>query len=76
MAKVTQRDRVLDYLNRVGFITTWDAYKELGISQLGTRIFELKDKGYRFKKERVYTKNRFGDSTHYDKYYLVEELDG
>lgn len=76
MAKITQKERVLDYLKRVGFITTWDAYKELGISQLGTRIFELKDKGYQFKKERVYTKNRFGDPTHYDKYYLVEELNG
>lgn len=73
MARVTQRDRVLDYIRKVGFITTWDAYKELGVSQLGTRIFELKARGYHFKKERINTKNRFGVPTHYDKYYLVEE---
>lgn len=73
MARVTQRDRVLDYIRKVGFITTWDAYKELGVSQLGTRIFELKARGYHFKKERINTKNRFGGPTHYDKYYLVEE---
>ena len=73
MAKVTQRDRILDYIRREGFITSWDAYKELGVSQLGTRIFELKERGYKFKKERVNTKNRFGDPSHYDKYYLVEE---
>ncbi len=72
----TQRDRILEYISRVGFITTWDAYKELGISQLGTRIFELKAHGYKFRKERVNTKNRFGDPSHYDKYYLVEETDG
>jgi len=71
--RLTQRDRVLDYIRKVGFITTWDAYKELGVSQLGTRIFELKARGYHFKKERINTKNRFGGPTHYDKYYLVEE---
>lgn len=73
MARITQKDMVLDYIEKVGFITSWDAYKELGISQLGTRIYELKDIGHHFRKERVYTKNRFGKPTHYDKYYLVTE---
>ena len=69
--KVTQRDRVLQYIKDFGSITSWEAYSERGITQLGARIFELKDRGYNFEKERVNTKNRYGDQTHFDRYKLV-----
>jgi hypothetical protein len=69
--RVTQRDRVLQYIKDFGSITSWEAYSELGITQLGARIFELKDRGYNFEKERVNTKNRYGDQTHFDRYKLV-----
>ena len=69
--RVTQRDRVLQYIKDFGSITSWEAYSELGITQLGARIFELKDRGYNFEKERVNTKNRYGDQTHFDRYRLV-----
>jgi hypothetical protein len=70
--KVTQRDMVLNYIRQFGSISSWEAYKDLGITQLATRIFELKARGYEFNKERVNTKNRFGKASHYDKYTLVE----
>ena len=69
--RVTQRDRVLQYIKDFGSITSWEAYSELGITQMGARIFELKDRGYNFEKERVNTKNRYGDQTHFDRYKLV-----
>ena len=71
MAKVTQRDMIIKYIKDFGSISSWDAYKDLGITQLGTRIFELKQKGYIFSKERIKTKNRYGDDSHYDKYRLI-----
>lgn len=71
--KITQRDRVIQYINDFGSISSWDAYKDLGITQLATRIFELKRLGYRFKTERIATKNRYGDSSHYLKYTLIED---
>lgn len=73
--KTTQRDMVLKYIRDFGCITTWEAYSELGISQLGARIFELKERGYEFEKERIYTKNRYNKKTHYDVYRLVKECD-
>ena len=73
MARVTQRDMVLQYIHDFGFITSWQAYQDLGISQLATRIFELKERGYVFTKKRVSTKNRYGKPTHYDEYRLAEE---
>lgn len=72
MEKPTQRDRVLQYIRDFGSITTMQAYADLGVTQLGTRIFELKERGYRFCKTRINAKNRYGDKTHYDKYSLAE----
>lgn len=69
--KLTQRDKVLSYIRDFGCITTWEAYSELGISQLGARIFELKQRGYEITTKRIYTQNRYGEKTHYDEYRLV-----
>ena len=70
--KLTQRDKVLSYIRQFGSITSWQAYADLGVSQLVTRIFELKELGYEFTKERVNATNRYGEKTHYDEYRLVE----
>ncbi len=69
--KPTQRDRVLQYIRDFGSINSYQAYADLGITQLATRIYELKKRGYEFDKERVKTRNRYGDKTHYDKYRLI-----
>jgi len=72
MKRMTQKDRILKWLEDYGSITSWDAYKELGITQLGARIFELKRMDYKFAKETVCAKNRYGDPTHYDIYRLED----
>ena len=74
--KPTQRDRVLQYIRDFGSISSWQAYSDLGISQLGARIFELKERGYVFAKTRIQTKNRYGEKTHYDEYRLMEGTNG
>lgn len=71
--KPTQKDLVLMYIRERGWISSWDAYRDLGITQLATRISELKSSGYKFRKERIKTTTRFGVKTHFDKYYLVED---
>lgn len=70
--KATQRDRVLQYIREHGFITSYKAYKDIGCTQLATRISELKARGFSFRKERVKTVNMYGDPTHFDKYMLVK----
>lgn len=69
--QLTQRDRVLQYIKDFGCITSWEAYTELGITQLATRVYELKKLGYKFENTRVHTTNRYGNYTHYDEYRLV-----
>ena len=68
--KPTQCQKILDYIHRYGSITSWQAYADLGITQLAARIFNLKERGYEFETERVNTKNRMGEATHYDIYRL------
>ena len=68
--KPTQRDKVLAYIKQFGSITSWQAYSDLGVTQLGARIYELKEQGYIFSKTRINTINRLGEKTHYDEYRL------
>ena len=70
--RTTQKDLILKYIKDFGSISSWDAYADLGITQLGARIFELKEKGYVFKKERVKRLNRYGREIAFDKYSLAE----
>ena len=72
--KLNQRELVLKYIADFGYITSFQAYADLGITQLGARIKELKDKGYQFKTENVKTKNRYGKPSHYYKYYLIGKV--
>lgn len=69
MAK-NQREMVLEYIKQYGSITTWDAYKDLGIACLPKRISELKDDGYLFKVKTETSKNRYGKPVSYCRYSL------
>lgn len=71
--KITQCDRILKYIHDFGFITSWQAYQDLGITQLGARLRNLEDNGYSFSTKTVQTKNRYGDNTHYTEYRLAGE---
>lgn len=73
--RITQRDRVLQYIRDFGSISSWQAYQDLGVTQLATRIYELKQQGYIFTKKRIQTTTRYGVPTHYDEYKLVEETE-
>lgn len=70
--KIPQKQRVIDYINKFGSISSWEAYADLGITQLGARIDQLKKEGYNFKTEWESSKNRFGEKTDYKRYYLVD----
>lgn len=70
--KITQKDRIINYIREFGSITSSDAYKDLGITQLGARVDGLKKEGYSFKTEWESGKNRYGDKIDYKRYYLVD----
>ena len=71
--KLNQRELVLKYIADFGYITSFQAYQDLGITQLGARIKELKDKGYEFKTVPQKAKNRYGKPIHFVRYYLIKK---
>jgi hypothetical protein len=68
-----QRDRVKKYMEDFGEISSFEAYKELGITQLGARIWELKNKdGIEIGERWEADKNRYGEPISYKVYNIKE----
>lgn len=72
---MNQRGRVIKYIKLFGSITPMEAFRDLGITKLATRISELRKDGMEFKKEYIKTKNRFGETVYYMKYSFPEKGD-
>lgn len=69
--KMSQKDRIINYIREFGSISSWEAYADLGITQLGARIDQLKKDGYEFKTKWESNTNRYGEKTDYKRYYLA-----
>ena len=65
---MTQHDRIRKYIDDFGSITPMQAFYDLSITKLSTRICEMEKKGYVVKRERVDDTNRYGEPTHYFRY--------
>lgn len=71
MGKRTQADRVLDYIKKYGSITPLEAFRDLGVTRLSARIYELKHhRGLEFETKDATSKNRYGEICTYAKYTL------
>jgi hypothetical protein len=73
MGKITQKERIIKYIKDFGSITSFQAYADLGITQLGARIDGLQKDGYKFKKETENGTNRYGDAVHFTRYSFIEQ---
>lgn len=70
--RITQKDRVLDFIRKEGSITSMDAYNELGCTRLSAVIFNLKEEGYEFETKFETKKNRWGDAVSFARYSFKE----
>lgn len=73
MKKPTQCDRVLQYIKDFGSITTLQAFTDIGCTRLASRICDLRQQGYLIKDKTETGKNRYGETTHYKRYYIEEQ---
>lgn len=71
--KKNQKTRILEYIKKFGSITSWDAYSDLGITQLGARIDGLKKDGYIFRTSLEHSINRYNEKVSYKRYFLESE---
>ena len=71
MEKMSNKDRVLKYMQMFGSITSLDAFKDLGNTRLSASIWLLIHKdGIDIRSVTEKSKNRFGEDTHYSRYYI------
>ena len=71
--KVTQCQRIIDYMHQFGSISTLEAFNDLGVARLASRIHDLKGQGYNIISEIKTSKNRYGETTYFKVYRLAEE---
>lgn len=65
---MTQCDRILQYMDDFGSISTLEAFADLGITRLASRIHDLTRMGVPISKRMVTGKNRYGETVHYMRY--------
>lgn len=70
--KQTQCQKVVQYMRAFGSISTHEAFNDLGITRLASRISDLKRMGYNITSSVGSGKNRFGETTHYSVYKLED----
>ena len=66
-----QQQRVLDYMNAFGSISSMEAFQDLGVTRLAAVIFELKRKGIAIRSVTEARQNRFGEVKHFARYSVV-----
>lgn len=71
--KLTQSERVLDYIKEFGSITQLDAIRDLGIMRLASRVSDLKKSGVYITGKYEKVKNRYGEETQIKRYSIVEK---
>lgn len=70
--RTTQCERIIDYINQFGSISTLEAFNDLGVARLASRIHDLKAQGYEFKSEIKSRRNRYGEKTYFKVYSLAD----
>lgn len=67
-----QQQLVYDYIQLYGSISPYEAFRDLGITKLATRVSEMRKDGIEFIKEPETSENRMGKPVSYMRYYLRE----
>ena len=70
---MNQKERIYKYIERYGSITPLDAFRDLGITKLSTRISEMIEEGVKIEKEYDKCLNRFGEPVQYMRYSFPKE---
>ncbi len=70
---LTQCERILKHIAKHGSISSHKAMTKLGIYRLASRINDLKRRGYNIEGKMESGRNRFGESTSFKVYRLIEK---
>jgi hypothetical protein len=72
--KMSQHKKIADYIEKYGSITQFEAYRDLGITYLTTRISEMRRNGLDIVGEWETGENRFGEPDRYMRYTIKGDV--
>ncbi len=67
-----QTERIMKYMADYHSISSWEAFRDLGITRLAARISDLEREGIRFNRKQEAVVNRYGDKVYYTRYSIAE----
>lgn len=67
---MNQKERIINYMKTNGSITPMEAFSELGVTKLATRISEMTREGIEVDRQMIKGKNRYNESVKYMEYRL------
>ena len=68
---MTQKQRILEHLQKYGSITSLESFQLYGDTRLSDKIYRLRKDNYQFEEEWIEKKNRFGETVRFKKYILA-----
>lgn len=68
---MTQAQKVVDYMNEHGSITTLQAFLDLGVTRLASRIHDISGMGIGIERETVRVETRDGGTAYVTRYRLA-----
>lgn len=71
--KINQCQRIIQYIQTFGSISTMEAFSDLGVTRLASRIHDLRRQGYNIVSEIKTGKNRFEEAVSFKVYSLAEK---
>lgn len=63
------KQRIIDYINKFGSITTFQAFTDLGCTRLSEYIRQIREER-QVLDETIKSKNRYGENVWYKKFYF------
>ena len=69
---MTQNEMIFNYMINHGSISALDAFRELGVMRLASRICDLRRQGVDIQKRSESVLNRFGERCNITRYFLPE----
>lgn len=71
---MNQWEKIIQYINDFGSISPMEAFSDLGITKLATRISEMRKDGIEFEQNWECSKNRYGQPVRYMRYSMGKKL--
>ena len=71
-SKHSQIQRILDWVDANGSITSFDAVYHLGILRLASRIHDIRKLGYTVETKRESVTNQYWETVHVVRYYITK----